>query len=241
MHHERHLDEWSASADAWIAAQGEHGDFSRREIIDPALVRLLGNLDGLHVLDVGCGEGRFCRKLRTLGARPTGLEPVPTLLDRARELDPTGSYLQARAESVPLPDGSFDLVLSYLSLVDIEDDGAAAAEMVRMCRTGGRLVLATVSNMASTSDTWVKDPFGNKLHRSVDRYMETFPIRLNWAGINITNFHRPLSRTVSLFTSRGCVLTDLVEPLPEAGSAGYEDEARCPTFQILVFRKEGQP
>lgn len=232
------LEQWSASAGAWIAAQGEHGDTSRREILDPALVTILGDVAGIKVLDVGCGEGRYCRKLAGLGAVVTGIEPVPELHAAAVQRDPPGTYVAASAEQMPLPRDSFDVVLSYLSLVDIADDQAAAAEMVRVCKPGGKIVVVTLSNMASTTDNWVKDEAGNRLYRIVDRYMECFPLRLAWGGIEITNFHRPLSRTVGLFTQSGCVLTGLFEPLPEQGSKNYRDEHRCPTFQILVFRKE---
>ena len=48
---------WRTSAQAWIDSQTEEGDESRRDILDPALVGILGDVRGLRVLDLGCGEG----------------------------------------------------------------------------------------------------------------------------------------------------------------------------------------
>ena len=59
MNRDSTVEKWIQSAEAWIADQGEAGDWSRRAILDPALNDLLPNLDGTSVLDLGCGEGRF--------------------------------------------------------------------------------------------------------------------------------------------------------------------------------------
>ena len=58
---------WQASADAWIAVMGEFGDFGRRYVLDPVMLPRALSWSLKKSLDVGCGEGRFCRMLsRTL-------------------------------------------------------------------------------------------------------------------------------------------------------------------------------
>lgn len=230
------LELWTSSASAWVASQGEDGDKSRREILDPALDRLLADVQGLRILDVGCGEGRYARKLAAQGALVTGLDPIPAFLRIASELG-REQYVLGSGEQIPFKDGSFDVVLSYLSLVDIPDDAAASREMVRVLKRGGRLVVVTVSNMASPTAEWVKDAQGKKLYRTVDDYMDCRPMRLAWKGIDIVNYHRPLSRTIGQFLEAGTVLTTFLEPLPSPNSPEYADEYRVPTFQILEFGK----
>ena len=75
---------WDDSAEAWIADMGDKGDFSRRHILDaPMLARIRGR--GFQTaLDVGCGEGRFCRMLAGEGIATTGIDPTARLLDAAR-------------------------------------------------------------------------------------------------------------------------------------------------------------
>jgi len=228
---------WSGSADAWIAEQGDSGDWSRREILDPALEPVFAKVAGKRVLDVGCGEGRYARLLSGRGATVVGIDPTPELLAVARRRHPAGDYRPASGESLPFGEAEFDVVLCYLSLVDIADDSSAIAEMCRVVRPGGEVVLVTISNVASTTAGWTKDSDGKKLHRTVDRYMECFPLRASWRGIDIVNWHRPLSRTMGAFLKRGMRLTRFLEPLPAPESPGYEAERRAPTFQILTWER----
>ena len=69
-------DGWKTSAKAWIADMGEQGDYGRRFVLDAPMIARLRRLEGGKALDVGCGEGRFCRILRAEGFDPTGLDPT---------------------------------------------------------------------------------------------------------------------------------------------------------------------
>lgn len=104
-------DGWQASAKAWIADIGEHGDFGRRYVLDPVMLPRALARSPRKALDVGCGEGRFCRMLKLHGVDVTGIEPTPTLIAAARARDPQGTYLEAVAERLPFDDKSFDLVV----------------------------------------------------------------------------------------------------------------------------------
>lgn len=228
---------WEASAPAWIALQAEGGDYSRRAILDPPMLELLGCVQGRRILDLGCGEGRFARMLSRAGAQVTGIDPVAEFIRHADTQNCGAEFIVAEAAAIPSASGSFDDVVSYLTLVDIEDLEPAADEIARVLKPGGRFLAATISNLASPSDGWVKDADGNRLHRPVDRYMECFAIDLAWSGLQIVNYHRPLSHVLGVFLRRGLALTAFLEPLPPINDPGYADEARCPTFQIYQFQK----
>jgi SAM-dependent methyltransferase len=226
---------WEESAKAWIASQNELGDFSRREILDPALERIIGHVNGVHVLDVGCGEGRYARVLANRGAQVTGIDPVEEFIVWARERHHAGSYVLGSAEDLPFPDHSYDLVLSYLSLVDIVDYRRAIREMCRVAKRSGRIVLVTVSNFNVSPEGWVRDEQGRKLYRAVDDYMEERSMDLHWNGIHIRNYHRPLSAILGEFFQAGALMNGFFEPLPAPNSPVYEDERRAPCFQIMTF------
>ena len=76
-------------------------------------------------LDVGCGEGRFCRMLQAEGIRTVGVDPTAALIHHARQVDPAGEYRIESAESMVIEPGSLiepgwmDLVVSYLSLISL--------------------------------------------------------------------------------------------------------------------------
>jgi len=230
------VEKWKQSAEAWIRDQGEQGDWSRRFILDPALEEVLREVEGKAVLDLGCGEGRYCRVLKGKGAEVTGIDPVPRFIEQARALDPVSRYVEAGAEALPFEENTFDLVLSYLTVIDIPDLAAAAGEIARVLRPGGELVMVNISNLTSSTPGWIKDEQGNKLYRKVDRYMEHFSMELEWRDIQIQNYHRQLSYLLGLFLDQGFVLTRFLEPLPAEDDPNYEEEVRAPNFQIYTLR-----
>jgi len=84
-----------------------------------------------RALEVGCGEGRVTRDLRGRGYEVTGLDVAPTLVEAARDADPSGTYVVGDAAALPFDDASFDLVVSYNSLIDVDDMPAAVTEAGR--------------------------------------------------------------------------------------------------------------
>lgn len=93
-------DGWAASADAWIEEQSDGGDYARRFVLDGPMVDRIRDRGFRTALDVGCGEGRFCRIMRDLGIRAVGVDPTTALLDIARTRDPgviTGSVAPKRS------------------------------------------------------------------------------------------------------------------------------------------------
>src|SRR5512140_2731624 len=97
---------WQSSANAWIADMGEHGDFGRRYVLDPVMLPRALMRSPSKVLDVGCGEGRFCRMIKRRGIRVTGIDPTQALIAAARARDPDSVYIKAAAESLPFRDSS---------------------------------------------------------------------------------------------------------------------------------------
>lgn len=227
---------WEASARAWIADQGTAGDFGRACVLDaPMLERVRLAAPGT-ALDVGCGEGRFCRILAARGIRTTGIEPTATLRRAARDRDPAGIYLDGRAEALPFGDASFDLVVSYLTLIDIDDIDRAIPEMARVLAPGGRLLIANL-NSFNTCGAW--EAIDGTRRFVIDDYLEERATWVEWRGIRIRNWHRPLSRYMQPLLATGLRLTHLEEPRPTRGDpAKAERYARVPYFHIMEWRRD---
>lgn len=235
---------WEASAQGWLEYVGAKGDFGRRYVLDtPMEARVL-----LHkaatALDVGCGEGRFCRALQKLGTDCTGIDPTEALLEAARHVDPAGKYVSGTAEHLPFHSGSFDLVVSYLSLVDIADLDAAVGEMVRVLRPGGHILVANLQcyNTCWEVDTSEKRPDGS-VRATMRDYLTERSVQTAWRNnnknsISIINYHRPLERYMKAFLEHGFRLTHFAEP-PAIG--GYPVVRRrynhAPWFHIMEWQK----
>lgn len=99
-----------------------------------------------RILDLGCGTGVVARLLRERlggGARITGVDVSPDMIEMARSVAPAIDWHVGNAMQLPFADGSFDLVISQQMLQFVPDRDAAAREIRRVLAPGGRLVLAT--------------------------------------------------------------------------------------------------
>lgn len=234
---------WDHSAAAWIAEQGVDGDWGRRHVLDRPMLARCRERGFRRALDLGCGEGRFCRLLQTLGITTVGIDPTAALIEHARRLDPRGDYHIAPAEALPLPAGSFDLVVSYLSLVDIEHLAPAIAEVHRVLAPGGTFLIANLQSFNTAADPvgWTQEPDGSRRF-CIDHYLEERSNWIGWRGIEVRNFHRPLETYMRTLLTAGFVLRHFAEPAP----IGIDDDKarryrRAPNFLLMEWQKGAEP
>ncbi len=231
---------WTESAEAWIASMGRRGDHGREFILDEAMMERVRGRSFTTALDVGCGEGRFCRMLQACHLKTTGIDPTEALIRHANERDPQGDYRIGRAEALDFADRSFDLVVSYLSLVDIADIRRAISEMARVLTPGGTLLIANITsfNTAGMPNGWTRDQEGEERF-VIDHYLEERPVWVSWDGIRIENWHRPLSAYMSLLLEQGLELRHFAEPAPRGGDPAKADRyRRVPWFLVMEWRKD---
>jgi len=234
-------DGWDESAQAWVASQGDEGDFGRRFVLDAPMKARVAALSPANALDVGCGEGRFCRALRAMGVDVIGVDPTVALIETARQRDPDGDYRVGRAETLDFPDAGFDLVVSYLSLIDIPDIRTAIPEMARVLKPGGALLIAnsTSFNTAGLGEGLGKSyDAAGRFRYAIDAYLEERAYWTAWKGIRIVNHHRPLETYMRLLLEAGLTLTHFAEPAPTGGDPATVDRyRRAPWFHVMEWRK----
>jgi SAM-dependent methyltransferase len=101
---------------------------------------------GEKILDVATGTGWTARNVARAGAQVTGVDIADGLLDSARALsahvEPSVAFMQGDAEALPFEDGAFDGVISTFGVMFAANQEKAAAELARVCKPGGRLVIA---------------------------------------------------------------------------------------------------
>jgi SAM-dependent methyltransferase len=234
---------WESSAQAWIESMGEggeRGDWGRQHVLDPVMMARVGQGRFASALDVGCGEGRFCRMLEAAGVRATGIDPTRQLLELAGARDPSGDYRLGRAEQLDFADASFDLAVSYITLVDIADFRAAIREIARVLRPGGSLLMANLTGFTSAccDQGWVRGANGEYLHYPVDNYLREYPLWVEWSGIRIQNWHRPLAAYMTALLEAGLILKFFAEPGPVSGEPLHQERARrVPWFVVMEWQR----
>jgi SAM-dependent methyltransferase len=230
---------WEESAAAWIQEMGERGDFGRQFVLDVPMMARVTNRGFKTALDIGCGEGRFCRMLKRVGIKTIGIDPTESLIRHAREQDSDGDYRISQAEALDLPDQAIDLVVSYLTLIDIPDIRSAISEMTRVLQSGGTLLIANLTSFSTAGNPpgWFVDDAGQPRF-CIDHYLEEQACWASWRGIRIQNWHRPLSTYMSLLLEQGLLLRHFAEPSPTGGdpaqAAKYQ---RVPYFLIMEWQK----
>jgi SAM-dependent methyltransferase len=233
---------WTSSARAYIDYQ-DAGDPARVVLLDPVMLRLCGDVAGRRVLDLGCGEGRFSRMLAERGARCAGIDVTPEMTSTAHDRGP-GDYTLSDAARLPFLDATFDLVVSYITLVDIADYRGAIAECARVLKPGGSMVVANLgftSANAFPNSGWLRDGDGRRVYFALDHYADERAQWYEWRGIRIENYHRPLSVYMKAYLAAGLALRFFDEPVPEDPSLRtdpeYEDWFRVPYFNVMRWEK----
>jgi len=126
------------------------GDFSKigiaSQIVQEELCEAVDVLPGQRVLDVACGTGNGAIAAARRRAVAVGLDYVPELLERGRQRAAAEGYdvhfVEGDAQALPFEDGSFDLVISTFGAMFAPDQEKTAAELMRVCRSGGKIGMA---------------------------------------------------------------------------------------------------
>jgi SAM-dependent methyltransferase len=229
---------WDEKAAFWDALHGEEGNRFHRELVGPAVERLLGLQAGERVVDVACGSGVLARRLAALGARVTAVDFSEALVGRAQARGQQGGppidYGVADATDeaalAALGEGSFDAVVSTMALMDMPAIGPLYRAARRLLRPGGRFVFVTAHPAFNSNGpafvAEMDDEAGVvETVRSVKiaRYLQVPPVKGMGAPgepAPHTLYHRPLHVLLGEAFAAGFVLDGLEEPAFSRDDAG---------------------
>jgi ubiquinone/menaquinone biosynthesis C-methylase UbiE len=135
------------------------------QIVGEELCEALDVRAGHRVLDVAAGNGNVSLAAARRGCEVVATDYVPALLERARERAAAErldiEFREADAEALPFADGAFDAVVSTFGVMFTPDQERAAAELMRVCRPGGRIGLAN----------WTPDGFIGQVFKTIGRHL----------------------------------------------------------------------
>lgn len=182
------------------------------------------DVEGMDVIELGCGTAYVSAWLAMRGARPVGIDNSPKQLEAAhdfqREFGIEFPLMLGNAETVPLPDASFDLAVSEYGAALWVDPYKWIPEAARLLRPGGRLAFMSNSNlvMMCVPDLEADGPATDRLQRP------SFGMhRLEWPDTTGVEFHIPHSDMIRLLRASGFEVEELVEFRPPEGATPGSD------------------
>ncbi len=243
------------NVEVWTKANAEHtGPSASRAWAKDALdwgvfgipeseLRVLGDVSGLDVVELGCGTAYVSAWLAKRGARPVGVDPTPAQLATAREMQQQFALefplVEAAAESVPLEGDAFDLAISEYGASIWADPYRWIAEAARLLRPGGRLVFLRNSTLVILCQQ-LEGGADERLHRP-QRGLH----RIEWEDTGEIEFHLGHGDLIDVLRESGFQLERLVELYApdDAQTHAYYDYVsaewarKWPAEEIWVARK----
>ncbi|MDW5444287.1 class I SAM-dependent methyltransferase [Polaromonas sp. SM01] len=153
----------------WMA--GDYGHFAK--YLEPGALAFLARLSitpGTRLLDVGCGAGQIAIPAARAGVRVTGVDIALNSIEQARAraqaegLD--AHFDEGDAEMLAFADGTFDMVVSLIGAMFAPRPERVAAELVRVCRSGGRIVMAN----------WTPEGFVGQMFKTIGQHVPPSPL-----------------------------------------------------------------
>ena len=238
---------WDAFSDEYQALHGEQLDKSGGLAwgcwqLPESELRVLGDVEGKDVLELGCGAAQWAIALRRQGANVTGLDLSPRQLEHARRLMERAGVefplVQASAEATPFADRSFDIVFCDWGAMTFADPYLTVPEAARLLRAGG--LLAFLHGTPLSECAWQASE-SHPTDRLVTDYwgMRELP---DPDGTVI--YQVPYGEWIKLFVDNGFAIESLIELRPPADAiSSYRTEQdrewarRWPMEQIWRVRR----
>ncbi len=243
---------WEAVADWYDALLTSENTYQTRVIL-PNLLRLMHIKKGDAIVDIACGQGFFSAAFAASGARVTGVDISPSLLEKAKSSVPTGLFYKSNAEAMPfLKSNFFDAAVCVLGLQNIEKAHTTIAEAARALKPGRSLfiVLNHPAFRIPNHSEWGWDENKKIQYRRIEEYMHESKsvIAMHPSdphSATTVSFHRPLQYYSKACATAGLSIVRMEEWVSDKVSAPgprakAENEARSqfPLFLFLQLEKK---
>jgi SAM-dependent methyltransferase len=241
------LERWDQIASTYAAATGgEHDSFYRR--LAPFLRTQIGDdLEGRHVLDLGCGHGWLGARLAASGADVVGVDGSQALIQQAQTSHPQLTW-HVHDLTEPLPDswGPFDIVVAHMVLMDLPALHELLTGVSQLLLPNGTFVFTILHPSFFNQPILESPPRG--WVRAVDGYLDHEVWDIDSFGGH-RHYHRPLCWYLQRLFDHGFVITGIDEPAtlpphsrPSKDWTDYERWfSRIPTMISIACRHAAPP
>jgi 2-polyprenyl-3-methyl-5-hydroxy-6-metoxy-1,4-benzoquinol methylase len=244
---------WDAQAAWYDRLVGEDGSDYHKEVILPGTMRLLAPAAGERILDLGCGQGVFCRLLAAHGVEVTGVDLSKELIAAAKRYESTERIHYRIADACALPAdlrrGSYDAATCILAVGNMKSITGFFQGAAEAVKKGGRLIVVIMHPCfrIPRQSHWQFDEAKKLQYRRIDRYLSPLAIPIithpgRKDSPYTTMFHRPLHEIVNSASSAGWKITAVEEWTSNRHSTGRraraENRARSEFPLFLAVRAE---
>jgi SAM-dependent methyltransferase len=208
-----------------------------------ALLRLFGNVSGLHLLDLACGHGRLARELARRGGHVVGVDLSEALLAKARAREETHplqiTYVHADVTTPQTLEGEiFDAVGCSFGLSDIDDLDGAIATVARLVRHGGFFAFSIVHPCFPGWEAKQANPSWQPGHGYYEEGWWRADGPAHGLRPKVGANHRMLSTYLNTLVRHGLLIEEVAEPMPEADwIAEGPDIGPVPVYLVARCRK----
>ncbi len=179
------------------------------------MLRIAGDVSGRRILDAGCGSGPLSAAIRAKGAVVTGFDASAAMVDLARQRLGEDADLHVADLGAPLPfaDAEFDDVVASLVLHYLEDWAGPLAELRRVLKPGGRLILS-VNHPSVYAIVYAsqRSVYPEANYFALTKYSEEYTF--DGQSAVLTFWHRPLHAMTDAFAAAGFRIATVSEPPP---------------------------
>lgn len=214
----------------------------------PAMKKLLPDLQGKTILDIGCGFGNNCVDFIGAGAKSvTGIDISERMLSVAESENNVDGieYIRMDMKDISSLNKKFDLVYSSLAFNYEEDFERLINDIFDLLNTNGILLFSqehpVVTASAGKADYYMVDENGNKVFCFCDYQDEKIRRVEKWFVDGVIKYHRTFSTIINTLIDKGFVIEKVVEPVPSEEALqkrkGLRKEFIKPTFLIVKARK----
>lgn len=186
----------------------------------PAIRSLLPDLNGMTVLDLGCGFGENCLYFIEQGAKKViGIDISEKMLKVAEKenLNSRITYMQLDMNDIDVIKEKFDIIYSSLAFHYVNDFQKLLTNIRILLRENGMLIFSQEHPLTTAhkkGERWTKDEDGEYLYYNLSNYMESGERRVNWFIDDVIKYHRSFSEIVNELNESGFRIDRMVEPLP---------------------------
>jgi SAM-dependent methyltransferase len=208
------------------------------------LQKLIPNLNGKRILDLGCGFGWHCRYAVEQGAESVvGVDISQKMLEEAKAKTKSDRirYVCMPIEEINFPEAAFDVVISSLAFHYIPSFGDVVSKVSGCLVSGGEFIFSVEHPIFTAQGTqdWHYDEQGRPMHWPVDNYFAEGKRNAVFLGEEVVKYHKTLGTYMGELLQGGFQITGFIEPTPapEQMNEERQNELRRPMMLLISAKK----